>query len=213
MGEASCLPHSIFSLLYMNENIFWQKANITLLDREELNKHKGAVIWLSGLSSSGKSTIALVLEEKLFSMGCKSFILDGDNIRHGLCKDLSFSLKDRTENIRRISEVSKLFYQAGMITIVSFISPQAEDRLAAKALIEPGRFFEIYCKCPLSVCEERDVKGLYKQARLGNIKNFTGISSPYEEPENPELIINTDLEPSDQSMEKVIQLLKEKSII
>jgi adenylylsulfate kinase len=194
-------------------NIFWQKTNVTLSDRERLNKHKGAVIWLIGLSGAGKSTIALALEEKLFSMQTKSFILDGDNIRHGLCNDLSFSLKDRTENIRRISEVSKLFYQAGMITIVSFISPLKKDRLIARSLIESDRFFEVYCNCPLSVCEGRDVKGLYKQARQGKIKDFTGISSPYETPDNAELIINTDKESPNSSVNKIISLLKRKNII
>jgi len=197
----------------MTSNIFWQKTNITLSDREKLNSHKSTVIWLTGLSGAGKSTIASALEEKLFNLQIKSFILDGDNVRHGLCNDLSFSLEDRTENIRRISEVSKLFYQAGMITIVSFISPFKQDRLIARKLIEPDRFFEIYCKCPLSVCEKRDIKGLYKQARQGKIKDFTGISSPYEAPDNAELVIDTDFETLDSSVNKIICLLKRKNII
>ena len=146
-------------------------------------------------------------------MQVRSFVLDGDNIRHGLCNDLLFSPEDRTENIRRISEVTKLFYQAGMITIVSFISPFKKDRLIARNLIEPDRFFEVYCKCSLSVCEKRDVKCLYKQARQGKIKDFTGISSPYEAPDNAELVIDTSIESIDLSTNQIVSLLKRKNII
>ena len=206
-------PHSIFLLSNMTNNIFWQQANVTSSDREKINSHKGAVIWLTGLSSSGKSTIALALEEQLFKTKYSSFILDGDNIRHGLCKDLSFSIQDRKENIRRISEVSKLFCQAGIITIVSFISPIQEDREFARTLVGPDKFFEVYCNCPLSECERRDVKGLYKKARRGEIKEFTGISSPYEAPNDPELVIDTHLGVPDELVCKILYMLKTKNII
>lgn len=168
----------------------WHHATVTRYRRAQLNTHCSVVLWFTGLSGAGKSTLAHALEEELFQLGYHTFVLDGDNVRHGLCADLGFSNKDREENIRRVSEVAKLFVEAGIITLTAFISPFREDRARARKLIGED-FIEIYCECPLDICEQRDVKGLYQKARAGQIKEFTGISSPYEEPDNPELIIKT----------------------
>lgn len=172
-------------------NIYWHERFITKQDREGLNNHKGVCLWYTGLSGSGKSTIAIEVEKLLFEKGLRTYVLDGDNIRHGLNKDLGFSPEDRTENIRRIGEVSKLFVDAGFIVMTAFISPYRSDRRQVRDLMLKGEFVEIYIKCDLEVCEQRDPKGLYKRARAGEIKEFTGIDAPYEEPENPELVINT----------------------
>lgn len=174
-----------------NQNIVWHDALVTRQKREIQNNHKGVIIWFTGLSGSGKSTLAHALEDKLHAMGCKTFVLDGDNIRHGLCKDLGFSDKDREENIRRVGEVAKLFMEAGMIVLTAFISPFRADRLLVRNMVAENDFIEIYCDTPIEICEKRDVKGLYKKARDGAIENFTGISSPYEQPSNPEISINT----------------------
>lgn len=182
-------------------------------DREKLLQQKGVLLWFTGLSGSGKSTIAYALDEKLISNGKLSYVLDGDNIRHGLNGDLEFSPEDRRENIRRIGEVGKLFVEAGLITLASFISPYRKDRDAIRAKLEPGQFLEIYVKCPLEVCEQRDVKGLYGKARKGEIDEFTGISSPYEEPVDPELIIESDKLDLDQSVELIFNYLKKHEII
>jgi adenylylsulfate kinase len=174
-----------------SSNVVWHHATVTRDRREEMNKHRGGVFWFTGLSGAGKSTLAHYVEEKLHQKGCHTYVLDGDNVRHGLCADLSFSDEDRKENIRRIGQMSNLYVQAGVIVLTAFISPFRSDRDNVRK-IAGADFHEIYCKCSLDVCETRDVKGLYKRARAGEIPEFTGISSPYEEPEKPELEINTE---------------------
>ena len=194
-------------------NVVWHEHKVTREEREQLLKQKGAVLWFTGLSGSGKSTIASEVAYKLQSMGRLTYILDGDNIRHGLNKDLGFSPEDRNENIRRISEVANLFADAGVITITAFISPYRKYRNFCRELIGNDRFIEIYAKASLETCEKRDPKGMYKKARAGIIKDFTGIDAPYEEPENPELIIDTDKETVDESAKRVLQKLQEKGYI
>ena len=194
-------------------NITWHHGAITKEDRERLLGQKGAVVWFTGLSGSGKSTLAHAVEERLFEAGHLSFVLDGDNIRHGLNKNLGFSPEDREENIRRIGEVASLFSHSGVIAMTAFISPYRADRDKARALLDAGRFIEVFVKVPIEVAEERDPKGLYKKARSGEIKEFTGISAPYEEPLNPELVIDTSQLDLKQSAEKVLSFLKEKGII
>jgi len=171
-------------------NITWHEGHVSRPEREKLLKQKGALIWMTGLSGSGKSTIAYTLEHALVQRGHLSYVLDGDNIRHGLNKNLGFSAEDRTENIRRIGEVGKLFVDAGVITITAFISPYRADRAIARDTVGAGSFFEVFCDTPLAVCEQRDPKGLYKKARAGEIKGFTGIDDPYEAPQKPELVID-----------------------
>ena len=199
--------------LVKSTNVVWHDTDISKQDREEKNGHKGTVIWLTGLPSSGKSTIAVELQALLFEKGCKVFILDGDNIRHGLNKNLGFSAEDREENIRRISEVAKLFADAGVLTITSFISPYRKDRNRARALVEKGDFIEVFVKANIATCEKRDPKGLYKKARSGEIKEFTGISAPYEGPLSPELIIDTDKETKEQSAKCILDYLIKKGYI
>jgi len=194
-------------------NVTWHEHKVSKEDRETLLKQKGVVLWFTGLSGSGKSTIANEVAYQLHTRGHFSYVLDGDNIRHGLNKDLGFSPEDRNENIRRISEVAHLFADAGVIAITAFISPYRELRNFCRGLLDKGRFFEVYCKASLDTCEQRDPKGLYKKARKGEIKQFTGIDAPYEEPENPEILLDTDELSIEQSAEKVIQILKEKNII
>jgi adenylylsulfate kinase len=196
-----------------HSHIIWHHAFVTKQDRQRLNKHKSCTLWFTGLSGSGKSTLANTVDKKLFERGIRSYVMDGDNIRHGLNKDLSFSNEDRKENIRRIGEVAKLFVDSGQIVLTAFISPFCEDREMVKNLFSNGEFFEIYVKCPLNVCEFRDPKGLYSKARKGEIQDFTGISSPYEEPENPDLLIETNLLTIEESAEKLISFLQEKEII
>ena len=195
------------------KNLVYHHATVTRERRNQLNKHKSVVLWFTGLSGSGKSTLSHALEERLFNKGCRTFVLDGDNVRHGLNSNLDFSHKDRTENIRRIGEVSKLMMEAGFIIMTAFISPYREDRIAVRNLIPNGDFIEIYCKASLETCEERDLKGFYKRARAGEIKNYTGIDSPYEEPDNPELIIDTDKETLDESVSRIVSFLQTKAII
>lgn len=190
-----------------SSNVEWQTATVTRASRERINGHRGAVVWLTGLSGSGKSTLAYAVEERLHQMKCRTFVLDGDNVRHGLCADLGFSRLERTENIRRVGEVAKLFLEAGHIVITAFISPFEHDREQVRSLLPPGDFIEVYCKCALSVCEERDVKGLYKRARAGEVPEFTGISSPYEEPICPAVRIDTELTKLDEAVEIVLNLL------
>jgi adenylylsulfate kinase len=194
-------------------NITWHEGNITKEDRERLLQQKGVVIWYTGLSGSGKSTLAHAVAEKLFERGHLSYILDGDNIRHGLNKNLGFSPEDREENIRRIGEVSKLFADAGLITMTAFISPYIKDRDNARNLLEEGKFIEVFVKVPLDVAEERDPKGLYKKARAGEIKEFTGIDAPYEEPPNAEMIIDTSEHNLEASRDIVVQYLEDKGLI
>lgn len=194
-------------------NITWHEAEIKQADRENLLKQKGVVIWFTGLSGSGKSTLAHAVENKLFEQGHLTYVLDGDNIRHGLNKNLGFSPEDREENIRRIGEVGKLFADAGIITMTAFISPYRADRDNARALLDSGRFVEVHVHVPLDVAEERDPKGLYKKARAGEIKEFTGIDAPYEEPLNAELVIDTSKLSLEESADAVLEYLKSKSII
>ena len=191
-------------------NIIKHKYHISREDRNLQNKHGSVVLWFTGLSGSGKSTIASELERRLFERGVQTYALDGDNIRSGLNKGLSFSLEDRKENNRRIAEVAKLFADAGMITITAFISPLKEDREQAKTIIGKENFFEIFVNTPLEICEERDVKGFYKKAREGEIKNFTGISSPYEAPEDPDFEIETKRESVEESVERLLKFLEHK---
>ncbi|GAN31547.1 MAG: adenylyl-sulfate kinase [Candidatus Brocadia sp. AMX2] len=194
-------------------NIKWHHGKITKDDRFKLMKQKGVTIWLTGLSGSGKSTIAVELEHALLENKHLAYILDGDNIRHGLNKNLGFSPEDRTENIRRIGEVAKLFTDANMITITAFISPYRQDRDNVRKLLKDGEFVEIYVKCPLEVCEQRDTKGLYKKARAGEVKEFTGISAPYEEPLNPELMIDTSKMTVEESTRTVLNYLEGKGYV
>ncbi|GAB4293441.1 MAG: adenylyl-sulfate kinase [Ignavibacteriaceae bacterium] len=195
-------------------NIYWHESIITQKDRERLHGHKGVCLWFTGLSGCGKSTIALKVEEKLFERGVSTYVLDGDNIRHGLNKNLGFSPEDRTENIRRIGEVSKLFTDAGIIVMTAFISPYREDRNSVRKIMKEGEFIEIYVEADLETCEQRDPKGLYKKARKGEIKDFTGISAPYEAPENPELVINTTIETNiGVNADKVIKYLEENGYL
>jgi adenylylsulfate kinase len=194
----------------MNNNIVWQDTNVTVSDRERHMKQEGRIIWFTGLSGSGKSTIAVELEKYLYQKGFFTYLLDGDNIRHGLNSDLTFSPEDREENIRRIGEVACLFLDAGLITIASFISPYQKDRDRIREKAGKGRFIEVFVDCPLEVCEQRDVKGLYKMAREGKITDFTGISAPYEKPENPEIIVNSSMDTVNESVEKIFDYIQKK---
>ena len=194
-------------------NTVYHNATVTRERRNQLNDHKSVVIWFTGLSGSGKSTLAHSVEEELHNLGCRTFVLDGDNVRHGLSSNLTFSDNDRKENIRRIGEAANLMMEAGVIAMTAFISPFNEDRNLVRQLLPQGDFIEIYCNASLEVCESRDVKGLYKRARAGEIKNYTGIDSPYEAPKNPELIIDTESESLEESVTKVIDFLKSKEII
>jgi adenylylsulfate kinase len=194
-------------------NVVWHQGAVTREDREQLNGHKGCTVWLTGLSGSGKSTIAVDLEKRLCERGVRSYILDGDNIRHGLNKNLGFSPEDRTENIRRIGEVAKLFTDAGAVTLTAFISPYRADRDQVRALMKAGDFIEVYVDCPVEVCEQRDVKGLYKKARAGEIKEFTGISAPYEAPHSPELTIKTSEQSVEQSARQILVYLEQRGIV
>lgn len=194
-------------------NITWHQAAVTADDRAKMNKHGGAVLWFTGLSASGKSTLAVALESLLFRQGCHTYVLDGDNVRHGLNKNLGFSPEDRKENIRRIAEVAKLFVDAGVIVMTAFISPYAEDRETARKLAPPGKFIEVYCKCPINTCEQRDPKGLYKKARSGELKDFTGINAPYEAPAHPEITADTGSDSVEQSAHKIVDYLRQKGLV
>jgi adenylylsulfate kinase len=196
-----------------NQNTRWFEPTIKRSHREALNKHKGMILWFTGLSGSGKSTLANALEEKLYSLNMKTYVLDGDNVRKGLCDDLGFSEEDRVENIRRIGEVSNLMMDAGLIVMSAFISPFRSDRRIVRKLVKKDHFIEIFVDAPLDVCESRDVKGLYKKARTGEIKDFTGVSSPYERPEKAELTINTDDNSIENCIEMILDYLKNKDII
>ncbi|MHB8079045.1 MAG: adenylyl-sulfate kinase [Candidatus Krumholzibacteriia bacterium] len=196
-----------------SRNITWTDSIVSREQREAKQGHRGAVIWFTGLSSSGKSTLAQRLEQALFARGCRSYILDGDNIRHGLNRDLGFSPADREENIRRIGEVAKLFAEAGVIALTAFISPYRADRDKNRALVPDGEFVEVWCRCALAECERRDPKGLYRKARAGQIPEFTGISAPYEEPLQAELILDTDQLDADACVERLLGFLEEKKII
>jgi len=190
-----------------SNNIVWHHATVTRQRREELHGHRGAVLWFTGLSASGKSTLAHAVEEALHQQGCRTFVLDGDNVRHGLNRDLGFSLEDRDENLRRVGETAKLFLEAGTIVLAAFISPLRREREMIRTLMPHGDFFEIYCEASIDVCEQRDPKGLYERARKGEIKEFTGISSPYEPPVKPELTVQTAKQSLDESVQQVLEML------
>ena len=194
-------------------NIVWHEASVDRAARADKRGHRSAILWFTGLSGSGKSTLANAVNAALFERGLATYVLDGDNVRHGLCKDLGFSDADREENIRRIGEVAKLFLDAGVIVLTAFVSPFRADRDKARDLVEAGDFFEIFCAADLDVCESRDPKGLYAKARSGAIKEFTGISSPYEAPDTPELKIDTGAQELAQSVEVVIKALQDKGVI
>lgn len=194
-------------------NVIWHHATVTRERREKLHEHRGVVLWFTGLPSSGKSTIAHATEERLHQMRCRTFVLDGDNVRHGLCGDLGFSESDRAENIRRVGELTKLFVEAGTIVLTAFVSPFRRDRERARGLLLHGDFLEIYCHCPIEICEERDSKGHYQRAREGKIKDFTGVSAPYEEPADPELVLHTARLSIEESVEKVLMLLRNRGIV
>ena len=197
----------------VSSNTVWHHATVTRTRREQQNNHKSAVLWFTGLSGAGKSTLAHTVEEQLHQLGCRTYVLDGDNVRHGLCGDLTFTEQDRKENIRRIGNVSKLFLEAGVIVLTAFISPFRSDRKLVRNMVLHGDFLEIYCNTPINVCEQRDVKGLYQKARKGEIKDFTGISSPYEAPDKAELSVQTGEEPLEKCAEQVISLLRERGIL
>lgn len=194
----------------MSSNVTWHHASVTRARRETVNGHKSFILWFTGLSGAGKSTLAHCVEESLFERGCRTYVFDGDNVRHGLCADLGFSTEDRRENIRRIGEMSKLFIDAGVIALTAFISPFREDRQMVRSLVPPGDFIEVFCNAPLSVCEQRDVKGLYQKARRGEVREFTGISSPYEEPLDPELTVHTGRDGVETCAQEVIAYLQQR---
>jgi len=196
-----------------SSNVVWHHATVTRARREAQNGHRGVILWFTGLSGAGKSTLAHAVEEELHRRGCRTFVLDGDNVRHGLCGDLGFSNEDRIENIRRVGEVAKLFMEAGVIVLTAFISPFRSDREHVRGMVEHGDFIEIYCDSSLKICESRDVKGMYKKARAGQIAEFTGISSPYEAPDNPELTVNTGGEELGQCVQKVLDEVARRGII
>lgn len=196
-----------------SQNIVWHKAQITKHDRHRLNGHKSAILWFTGFSGAGKSSLSIAVEKELHKRGIRTYVLDGDNVRHGLNNNLGFSPEDRTENIRRIGEVSKLFVDAGVMTLTAFISPYRDDRNMVREMVEDGEFLEIYVKCSLEECEKRDPKGLYKKARNGEIKGFTGIDAPYEAPVSPELVVETDKETLRESVAAVLNFLQEKGYI
>ncbi len=196
-----------------SNNITWHHSTVTKKERQQLNGHKSCVLWFTGLSGSGKSTLANAVDYELFQQGLRSYVLDGDNIRHGLNNDLSFRAADRKENIRRIGEVAKLFVDSGQIVASAFISPFKEDRELVRDMFAPGEFIEIFLNCPIQVCEDRDPKGLYRKARIGEIPEFTGISSPYEVPGRPEIIIQTNKHTIEDSVDKIIAYLKGREIL
>lgn len=197
----------------MNKNLFLHQSLVNKLNRQSQSGHKSFILWFTGLSGAGKSTLAHAVEKALFDIGCRTFVFDGDNVRHGLCADLGFSPEDRQENIRRIGEMSKLFVEAGVISLAAFISPYISDRNRVRGLVSNGEFIEIYCNASVEVCETRDVKGLYQKARSGEIKEFTGVSSPYEPPVNPELEIHTGKDTLEDCVASIIQYLQVKELI
>jgi len=197
----------------INPNIQWHNATVNRDLRQIQSGHKSVILWFTGLSGSGKSTLAHAVEKALFDVGCRTFVFDGDNVRHGLCGDLEFTARDRQENIRRIGEMSKLFIEAGIIALTAFISPFKEDRDRVRGLVAVGDFIEIYCCATLATCESRDVKGLYARARQGEIKEFTGISSPYQVPEAPELVVDTGSSPLEACVAQVMQYLSNHNIL
>ena len=194
-------------------NVTWFNGYVNREDREEAHGHKGAVIWFTGLSASGKSTIAHIVEKQLHKKGCSTYVLDGDNVRHGLCADLTFCPEDRAENIRRIGEMVRLFVDAGIIVLTAFISPYRQDRQQVRSLLSDGQFLEIHVDCPPEICATRDQKGIYQKAQAGIIKEFTGISAPYEPPENPELVIQSHEEDAKAAAKKVVELIERCGVV
>ena len=197
----------------MSTNIVWHEASIRKEERRAQNKHQSFILWFTGLSASGKSSVANAFARTLFERGNQAFVLDGDNVRHGLNNDLGFGEEDRKENIRRIGEVSKLFVESGQIVLTAFISPYRADRQVVRELVEDGEFIEVYVKCSVEACEKRDPKGLYKKARNAEIPNFTGISAPYEEPENPEILLDTEQYSIEECAQQLTDLLTAKGLI
>lgn len=222
-GMIRGLSRTLDDILFRGENAadamsksphtVWKDWNISRLEREANQMHKAAVLWFTGLSGSGKSTVATALEKKLFAAGCRTMLLDGDQLRHGLCSDLEFSEKDRQENIRRVAHVAQLFFESGHLALCTFISPFARDRAMARSLIPEGHFFEIHVSCDLEVCKRRDPNGLYRKALQGEIKNFTGLNSPYEAPDNPEIALHTDLLSVEDCVAKILAMLRAHYII
>lgn len=196
-----------------NKNIRWHSALVQRVDREQLNGHRSFILWFTGFSGAGKSTLAHAVEQALYDLGCRTFVFDGDNVRHGLCADLGFSAEDREENIRRVGEMAKLFIKAGVVALTAFISPYRADRARVRALVADQDFIEVYCQCPVEVCEQRDVKGLYQKARQGLIKDFTGVSAPYEEPELPELIVDTAATSLEDCVATILAYLREQGYL
>ncbi len=196
-----------------NNHVVWHKARVTREDRERLNGHRSAVLWFTGLSGSGKSTIAHGVEDRLHRLGVRTYVFDGDNVRHGLCRDLSFSPEGRAENLRRIGEMVKLFLDAGILCFAAFISPMRADRQRVREIVGQEDFFEVFVNCPVEVCEARDVKGLYKLARAGKIQEYTGVSAPYEPPENPDLVLETHRCSVDDCVEKVLNFIYDKGLL
>ena len=194
-------------------NLVWHNASVTRTRREAQNGHRGAIIWFTGLSGAGKSTLAHTVEEALHRRGCRTFVLDGDNIRHGLCTDLGFSPADRQENIRRVGEVAKLFMEAGTIVLTAFISPFRADRDKVRAMVAAGDFVEIFCDSSVEVCASRDTKGLYAKALAGHLSDFTGVSSPYEPPLNPELILDSGHASVEECADTVIRKLEQLGLV
>jgi adenylylsulfate kinase len=197
----------------VNNNIFLQHSLVNKADRNSQAGHKSVILWFTGLSGAGKSTLAHAAEKALFDMGCRTFVIDGDNVRHGLCEDLGFSVADRHENIRRVGQLGKLLIEAGAITLTAFISPFQSDRNRVRALVNKDEFIEIFCNASLEVCEQRDVKGLYAKASRGEITDFTRISSPYEPPLHPDLVINSAIETLEHSVDRVIDYLSINGIV
>lgn len=199
--------------MHDNNNVVWHTPQVTRQMRETLNGHRSFVLWFTGLPSSGKSTIAHAVEKKLHNMRIKTYTLDGDNVRHGLCSDLGFSPKDREENLRRIGEMIKLFLDAGVVVLAAFVSPFRKDRERVRNMLSKRDFVEIYCKCPVDVCEMRDPKGMYKKAKQGEIKDYTGVSAPYEEPESPNLILDTNNVSITENLKKVLQFIEREALL
>ena len=195
------------------DDVIWHNPYVSMRDRNLMNKHKSGVVWFTGLSASGKSTIAHFVEKELYERGIRAYVLDGDNVRHGINSNLGFSRDDRRENIRRIAEVSKLFVDTGIVVLGSFISPYREDRAFVAETIGRDNFFEIYVKCPVEVCMNRDPKGLYKKAKAGIIKGYTGVDAPYEAPENPDLVLDTEELTVEESSKNVLKLLDSRKFI
>jgi adenylylsulfate kinase len=197
----------------VTDNVFWHQGDVTRETREDKNRHKAFVLWFTGLSGAGKSTLARAVEAELFGCGHQVAVLDGDNVRHGLCSDLGFTEEDRHENLRRIGEVAKLFVESGTIVLAAFVSPYQSDRDRVRGMLPHGDFLEVFCKCGLETCEARDPKGLYARARRGEVKNFTGISAPYEPPLRPELTVETDKQSLEEEVECAMAVLRQMGLV